>query len=125
MFPTALPAVLGLLQDASATEGGGPNPLILIVGMFLIVWLVAIRPERKERKRKEAMISALKKNDRVLTTGGLYATVAAVNESELTLKFDDGPTRVRAVRSAIAVVVDGGKDAGGKAEAGEAAGSGS
>ena len=125
MSPTALPAVLGLLQDASATEGGGPNPLILIVGMFLIVWLVAIRPERKERKRKEAMISALKKNDRVLTTGGLYATVAAVNESELTLKFDDGPTRVRAVRSAIAVVVDGGKDAGGKAEAGEAAGSGS
>ena len=114
-------AVLALLQDGQAAEGGPPNMFVLLAGMFLIVWLVAIRPERKERKRKEAMIAALKKNDRVLTTSGLYATVAAVNESELTLKFDDGPTRVKAVRSAIAVVLDAhGKDAsksGGEAKA--------
>jgi preprotein translocase subunit YajC len=49
-------------------------------------------------------------------TTGLYATVAAVHESELVLKFDEGPTRVRALKSAIASVVeersDGGKDAG-------------
>jgi preprotein translocase YajC subunit len=73
-------------------------------------------PERKERKRKAAMLANIKKNDRVLMTTGLYATVAAVHESELVLKFDEGPTRVRALKSAIASVVeersDGGKDAG-------------
>jgi len=98
------------LQDAAT---GGPNMLIMMVGMLAIFWFVAIWPERKARKKKEAMIAALKKNDKVLLSSGMYATVAAINEGELTVRFDDGGTRVRVLKSAIAQVVsqdEGGKD---------------
>jgi preprotein translocase subunit YajC len=101
-----------LLQDPAAS--GGPNMLIMMAGMIAIFFFVAIWPERKARKKKEALIAALRKNDKVLLTSGMYATVAAINEGELTVRFDDGNTRVRVLKSAIAQVVsqdEGGKDA--------------
>jgi len=107
--------MLPLLQD-SAPAGGGPSQImILMLGMLAIFWFVAIWPERKAKKKKEAMLSALKKNDKILLTSGMYATVAAINEDELTVRFDDGNTRVRVLRSAIAhVVTPQGDDAGGE-----------
>ncbi|MHC5209786.1 MAG: preprotein translocase subunit YajC [Planctomycetota bacterium] len=113
--PIAFPSVL-LVQDGAPT-GGGPNLLIMFGIPLLIFWFVAMWPERKERKRKAAMLENLQKNDRVLTTTGMYATVAAVHENELVLKFDEGPTRVRALKSAIASVVDDRSGDGGKASA--------
>ena len=100
-----------LLEDA-APATGGPNFMILMLGMLAIFWFVAIWPERKAKKKKEAMLSALKKNDKILLTSGMYATVAAINEDELTVRFDDGNTRVRVLRSAIAQVVTSQNDAG-------------
>jgi len=106
MIPTLL------LQDPAAS--GGPNMLIMMAGMIAIFFFVAIWPERKARKKKEALIAALRKNDKVLLTSGIYATVAAISDAELTVRFDDGNTRVRVLKSAIAQVVsqdDAGKDA--------------
>ena len=107
--------MLPLLQD-SAPAGGGPSQImILMLGMLAIFWFVAIWPERKAKKKKLAMLSALKKNDKILLTSGMYATVAAINEDELTVRFDDSNTRVRVLRSAIAQVVTAqGDDAGGE-----------
>jgi preprotein translocase subunit YajC len=104
------------LQDGAEGGGSGPNMLIILLVPLAIFWFVAILPERRERKRKQAMITQLKKNDRVLTTSGMYATVAAVNENDITIKFDDGPVRVKALKSAIATVIDpeAGKAADGK-----------
>jgi preprotein translocase subunit YajC len=94
-----------LLQADTGAAPAGPNMWILLLGPLVIFWFLLIMPERKERKRKAQMIADIKKNDRVLTTGGMYATVAAVNENDLTIKFDDGPTRVRVLKTAIASVV--------------------
>lgn len=107
-LPTILPALALALQDQP--EGPPPgssmlNMLIMFGGPLLIFWFVLMRPERKERKRKAEMLNNLKKNDRVLTSGGLYASVAAVHDQEVVLKFDDGATRVRALKSAIASVL--------------------
>ena len=116
-FPHVALALPLALQDALPPGGSAPpassSMWPLLIGMLLIMYFIVIRPERKERKRKEALIGALKKNDRVITTGGMYASVAAVNENDLTLKFDDGPTRVRVLKSAIGTVLkDEDKDAG-------------
>jgi preprotein translocase subunit YajC len=119
-FPcvAALSLPIVALQDGGGgAAGDGPNLLIMFGIPLLIFWFVAMWPERKERKRKAAMLENLRKNDRVLTTMGLYATVAAVHESELVLKFDEGPTRVRALKSAIASVIADKPADGGKAEA--------
>ena len=100
-----------LLQDGSSSAGGS-EVMILMLGMLGIFWFVVIWPERKAKKKKEAMLGALKKNDKILLTSGIYATVAAINEDELTVRFDDGNTRVRVLRSAIAQVVTPQDDAG-------------
>ena len=103
LIPTAL---LALTQDQPPPPGSSMlSTLIMFGGPLLIFWFILMRPERKERKRKAAMLENLKKNDRVLTSGGLYASVAAVHDNEIVLKFDDGPTRVRALKSAIASVL--------------------
>lgn len=111
-------ALTAFLQDDTQAAPGLGDMLPMLAIMFFIMWFLVIRPERKERRRREEMIEQIKKNDRVLTTGGMFATVAAVGEKELTIKFDDGPTRVRVVRSAIASVVNAdGSAAGGDDDA--------
>ena len=118
MAPMPIPALaqtlsaLVLLQDPAPPANSMLNMLVMFGGPLLIFWFVLMRPERKERKRKAEMIENLKKNDRVLTSGGLYASVAAVHDQEVVLKFDESGTRVRALKSAIASVLedDDGKD---------------
>jgi len=110
--------MLPLLLEDTPAAGGGPNMLIMLLVPLAIFWFVAIWPERKARKKKEAMLSALRKNDKVLLTSGIYATVAAVNEDELTVRFDDSSTRARVLRSAIAQVLTPTGEEAGKEPAG-------
>jgi preprotein translocase subunit YajC len=92
-----------LLQDE---QSGKPDLFLLIAVFVAIFWFVAILPERKQRKKKAAMMDSMKKNDRVLLSSGMYATIAAIGEQDLTVKFDDGPTRVKILKSAISSVLD-------------------
>ena len=107
MIAPALPALaslpLLLVQDEEAAK---PDMFFMIAVILAIFWFVAILPERKQRKKKAAMMDAMKKNDRVLLNSGMYATIAAIGEQDLTVKFDDGPTRVRVLKSSIASVLD-------------------
>lgn len=97
---------LALLPEGEGAAPAGPNMFVILAGTLVIFYLVAFLPERKARKKKEAMLNAVKKNDRVLTTSGMFATVAALGEQDLTIKFDDGNTRVRILRSSISAVLD-------------------
>src|SRR5262245_15310481 len=101
-----LAALVVALQDQPPPGNRLLDMVIMFGGPLLIFWFVLLRPERKERKRKAEMLDNLKKNDRVLTSGGLYASVAAVHEQEVVLKFDESGTRVRALKSAIASVLE-------------------
>ena len=89
-------------------------PLVLI---FAIFYFVMIGPERKQRKRREQMLGALKKGDKVVTTGGMFATVAAVQEDVVTLAVADG-VRVRFNRQAVQAVIDESAESDAKAAAG-------
>jgi preprotein translocase subunit YajC len=114
LLPAPMTSPLFLAQsDPGAAGDGGPNMFVILAGTLLIFYLVAYLPERKARKKKEEMLDAVKKNDRVLTTSGMFATVAALGEQDITIKFDDGNTRVRILRSSISTVLDkDGEDAG-------------
>ena len=72
-------------------------PLILI---FAIFYFVMIRPEGKKRREREALLKTIKKGDKVMTTGGMYATVANVQEDIITLQAGDN-VRMRFTRQAI------------------------
>lgn len=102
---------MSLISPAYAQAlGGGAGgfdlvqlaPLALI---FVVFYFLIIRPQQKKAKDHKAMIEALRRGDKVVTSGGLIGTVAKVlNEREVSLEIADG-VRVRAVRSMIAEVM--------------------
>jgi preprotein translocase subunit YajC len=76
-------------------------PLVLCAVVF---YLLVLGPERKQRKKRDVMLKNLAKGDKVMTTGGLHATVAGIQDDVVTLQIADG-VRARFSRSAIQTVV--------------------
>jgi preprotein translocase subunit YajC len=74
-----------------------------MLGLFLIFWLLVIRPSmRRQEQDRQSMINALEKNDRVLTIGGIYATVVSVSEDkdEIIVRIEDD-VKMKMTRSAV------------------------
>ena len=100
--------------------GGGGFDLVQLAPLaliFVVFYFLIIRPQQKKAKDHKSMIEALRRGDKVVTSGGLIGTVAKVlNEREVSLEIADG-VRVRAMRSMIAEVMARTEPAGeGKAE---------
>lgn len=74
-------------------------PLILI---FLIFWVLIIRPQKRQQREREKMISELKKNDQVVTMGGILGTVRRIKDNEVVLVIDEKKDiEMRVLKSAI------------------------
>jgi preprotein translocase subunit YajC len=118
-----------LISTAYAQTGGADGgsgmliqllPLVLI---FVVFYFLIIRPQQKKVKDHKAMVEALRRGDRVVTTGGIIGTVTKVTgDREVGLEIADG-VRVRVLRSMISEVVartePGDGDKGEKAEKAE------
>lgn len=77
-------------------------PLALI---FVVFYFLIIRPQQKKAKDHKSMVDALRRGDRIVTSGGIVGTVAkVVNDRELSLEIAEG-VRVRAMRGMIAEVM--------------------
>lgn len=61
-------------------------PLVFVFGIF---YFLLIRPQQKQKKEYEKMLAGVKKNDEVVTTGGIHGTVINVKDATFTLKIDD------------------------------------
>ncbi|MBU4311281.1 MAG: preprotein translocase subunit YajC [Candidatus Omnitrophica bacterium] len=61
-------------------------PIIFIFGIF---YFLLIRPQQKKQKDQEKMIGELKKNDEVVTNGGIHGTIVNVKDATFTLRIDD------------------------------------
>ena len=72
-------------------------PIVLVLGIF---FFLVIRPQQRERRNREQMLAAIKKGDRVVTSGGLIGTIVGVTDRRVTLKLGDS-VRVECLRSAI------------------------
>ncbi len=64
-------------------------PYVAVIGLWF--YLLLIRPQQKQDKQRRDMLGALKKNDRVLTSAGIYGTVVSVDEKEdrVLVRVDD------------------------------------
>lgn len=96
--------VLPLLQQQ---DGSGTQQMLFTIGMFALILLVfyflIIRPQRKKEKETEKMRTNLKKNDKVLTIGGIKGIVHQVKEDSVIIKVDDN-TKIEFVKNAIASI---------------------
>ena len=77
-------------------------PLILI---FAIMYFLMIRPQQKRMKQHREMVSALKKGDHVVTSGGIIGKVSSVRDDELEVEIATG-VKVRVIRSTVSQVLN-------------------
>lgn len=85
--------------------------LIPMLAIGFLFYFLLIVPQRKEQRKRREMLSALKKNDRVITIGGIYGVVTNVHREadEVTLKIDESTnTKIRVSLNAIARVLGDG-----------------
>ena len=72
----------------------------MIIALFAIMWLFMIRPQRKQQKELEKFRNELKKGDKVITAGGIYGSIAEIEERTVLLKVD-GDVKLRVDKSSI------------------------
>lgn len=112
MDPQALNS-LGTILVAQGNPGGGAGSPLgimpLILGIGALFYFMVLRPETKRRQDQEKMHTELKKNDRIVTIGGIHGTVVNVAQDadEVTIKVDENTnTRIRITRSAVQTVLN-------------------
>jgi len=95
--------MLSILANAAA--GSSVASLISLVFMFVLLYFVMIRPQQKEQKRKNAMLSELATGDTVLTTSGFYGTVIDITDDTVIVEFGSNKNcRIPMQKAAIAAV---------------------
>jgi preprotein translocase subunit YajC len=117
-----LTSILLLAEDAAPAAGQGAQqgpasmismlfPLALI---FLLFYFLIMRPERRKQADHKSLLESLKKNDRVITIGGIYGVVANVerDHDRVTLKVDEtNNTKIDVTFSSVARVLVENEDA--------------
>lgn len=96
----------GAAGAAAGQPGGGLMMWLMLILIFVVMYLFMIRPQRKQQKQLEEMRNALKKGDKVVTAGGIYGTVAEVDERTVLVKVD-GEVKIRFDKSSIQMDMSG------------------
>jgi preprotein translocase subunit YajC len=103
-----------LISDAFAQTGapaaGAPDPTMALlvqlfpfILIFVVFYFLMIRPQQRAMKARQEMLSALKRGDVVVTSGGLIGKIKSVADDEVRVELATN-VEVRAVRSAISEV---------------------
>ncbi len=92
-------------QASGAAAAGGPGWLALLpwVAILVIMYMLMIRPQQRRMKQHQAMIAAVKKNDVVVTGGGMVGKVTRVDEAEVEIEIAQN-VRVRVVKGTLSEV---------------------
>ena len=92
---------------APAAAPGEPNPLITVVmfgGLFLFMYLMIIRPQRKRSKEHKTLVANLSKGDEVVTNSGILGKIAKMEGEYLVLEVSD-TVELKFQRAAIHAVL--------------------
>lgn len=71
----------------STSTGGGFSMIIMIVALVAIMYFMMIRPQNKEKKKMQAMLSSLEPGDAVVTNAGFYGVVIDMTEEDVIVEF--------------------------------------
>ena len=93
---------VGFAQDSGGSTGlSGMMPLILILAVFAVVfYFMLIRPQRKRQAKQSALISGLKRGDKVITAGGIHGAIDSIGDTSVVLTMEDG-AKLRLAKSSI------------------------
>lgn len=99
-----MPLYETLLPLAQATGGQNPMAMLLtLVLIFIVFYFFIIRPQRKKDAERKQMIAAVRKGDKIITVGGVHASVTQVDERSVLVQADTN-VKLRIEKTAIASV---------------------
>jgi preprotein translocase subunit YajC len=118
--------ISGFLAQAAPTSpgtqpacGGDAWSLpFLFVILFGIMYVFMILPQRRREKQRQRMLTALRKNDHIITIGGVYGVITSIKDDRITIRVDDNKdVKLIVTPSAVASVISREKEEEEKEEA--------
>jgi preprotein translocase subunit YajC len=94
-------AASAILFAAQSPAGNGLIAFLPLAIIMVIFYVLLILPAQRRQKKTQAMLSELKTGDKVVTTGGLYGTIVALDGDAVQLRIAD-QVKVKVARSAVA-----------------------
>lgn len=90
---------------AAGAGAGGFASFIPLILIFVVFYFLLIRPQQKQAKQHQAFLNELKKGQKILTKGGIYGVITALNENVISLEIAKDVT-IKVSRDAIGGAVD-------------------
>ena len=81
--------LINILLQAQGGQGGG-SMLWMLIAIFVIMYLLMIRPQQKQAKKEKQFREGLKKGDRVSFSGGIYGKLQEVSEHTVDIEISNG-----------------------------------
>jgi len=79
-----------ILQQAAPAGGGGYSMLVMLGAMFVVMYFFMIRPQMKKNKAQIAFKDAIKKGDKIVTTGGIHGKISEVRDTTFVIDTEAG-----------------------------------
>jgi preprotein translocase subunit YajC len=101
------PILMSMVQAAPAGQSGTSQILVGILPwllIFVIFYILMIRPQQRRVKEHQAAIAAVKKGDEIITGGGIRGKVTKVGDDEAEVEIAQG-VKIRVVKSTISQVI--------------------
>ena len=99
-----------LLQAAAGSKSSPTGMLSMMLPfilMFVVMYFLILRPQKRREKERKALLSRVKKNDRVVTAGGVHGVVTSARVNDVILRIDVAKDVIVMVdRSAIVTVLE-------------------
>ena len=90
-------------MGATATDGGQPNAIASLLPfalMFVVLYLLILRPQMKKQKNQQRMIDELEKGDEIVTSGGIHGSIANIKDDIIVLKIAEN-VKIEVSRAAV------------------------
>ncbi|MBO5715523.1 MAG: preprotein translocase subunit YajC [Clostridia bacterium] len=95
--------MFNLLTDAAATGGllGSIFPLLMLVVMFVAMYFLTIRPQKKAEKEANDMRNNLAIGDEITTVGGIIGKIVSIKEETCVIETSRDGTKIRILKTAV------------------------
>ncbi|SVD36497.1 uncharacterized protein METZ01_LOCUS389351 [marine metagenome] len=95
---------------AEGQASGSPIAQLLpFVLMFVVLWLLILRPQIKKQKAQQKMVDELKKGDKIVTSGGIHGVITNLKDDVINVKVAEN-VKIDISRAAVSRVKDGSDD---------------
>ncbi|MBU1999017.1 MAG: preprotein translocase subunit YajC [Candidatus Omnitrophota bacterium] len=80
------------------------SPIVPIALMFIFLYFIVIKPQKKQEKQRKDMLGNLVKNQDIVTSGGIHGTIVNVKDKSVIVRIDDN-VKVEVEKSCVAHIV--------------------